>query len=134
MKEKSTFSLNLARMLRETKAVKKDFAEAVGVSPTVISHWLSGDYAPRDSTLLKIADFFKVPLEELTQAHEEKEELESIEYWRARALASEAKLQKQQPRSIATPEEIMRLKEALKVIVDVVAELIDEKANSNRNI
>ncbi len=39
------------------KMLQQDFAQAVGVTPSVVSHYLSGEAKPSSRTALKIVEF-----------------------------------------------------------------------------
>ena len=44
---------------------RKDIAETVGVNPQTIGYLERGDYAPSVELALKLAELFKVPVEQL---------------------------------------------------------------------
>lgn len=39
---------------KERKVLKKDFARKIGITPTMLSHWLKGRVVLNDRTLVKI--------------------------------------------------------------------------------
>lgn len=54
--------------LRKSKNIKQsELSEAIGYSDKTISRWENGASAPDISTLLKLADFYDVSLEDLTK-------------------------------------------------------------------
>lgn len=129
------FSSNLRRLIKEYGCQKKDLALSLRVSPTVVSNWLrgseNGGYYPHRKNLQNIADYFGISVNELLSSNPKKEE--SIEYWKeqCRAMQSEIDNLKQQlsaaPHSASTGSDEERLKDALKIIVDAVADLVAER-------
>ena len=124
------FSKNLARLLKERGCKKKDFAQKMKVSPTVISHWLRGEenggYCPRKKTLPLIAEFFGVSVEELLG----EVEVQDLAYWKSlceqqREEIENLKLKLSKKEN--TERQSDKLKEAMKLIVDSVADLIEER-------
>lgn len=129
------FSSNLARLLKEKGARKKDFAESINVSPTVISHWLRGEenggYHPRRRLLPPIAAYFNISVEELLSAHE----VQDLAYWRSLCRQQQAEIAELKAQLAAAAAAAKgapdgkpdKLKEALKLIVDAVADLVEER-------
>ncbi len=136
MEEKTIFAQNLRKFLNEKGIKKKELADKVGVKAPVVSNWLGSNYYPRPKTLQSIADALGVTVDELTgeskdeTAQQLAESQEAVEYWRKRALEAESRVEQLQGRPNVTPAGVIKLKEALMVIVDVVAELVDEKKNA----
>ena len=126
----ANFSSNLARLLKERGCQKKDFAAKMQVSPTVISNWLRGEenggYYPRKKTLLLIADFFGITVADLLGEHEEHD----IMYWQALCKKQQAEIEalKAQLAGQVNTSDSDKLKEALKLIVDAVADLVEERS------
>ena len=61
----SDFSKNL-KTLRENLNFKQDFlSQKLGISRSVLSYYESGKSEPTLSMLLKISDFFNIPIDEL---------------------------------------------------------------------
>ena len=61
----SDFSKNL-KTLRENLNLKQDFlSQKLGISRSVLSYYESGKSEPTLSMLLKISDFFNIPIDEL---------------------------------------------------------------------
>ncbi len=58
----SVFALNLGRLLEERKITQADFARQVGVTPTVVSHWLKAGCSkgafPKEPNMVKISKIF----------------------------------------------------------------------------
>lgn len=127
----ANFSSNLSRLLKAKGCQKKDFAAKMQVSPTVISNWLRGEedggYYPRKKTLPLIADFFGVTVADLLGEHEEHD----IEYWQTLCKKQQAEieaLRAQLAERVSTSGDSDKLKEALKLIVDAVADLVEERS------
>lgn len=127
----ANFSSNLARLLKESGCQKKDFASRMQVSPTVISNWLRGEegggYYPRKKTLPLIADFFGITVEELLGDCAVKD----LEYWQnlcQRQQEEIDRLKAQLAIKGGTASDSDKLKEALKLIVDAVADLVEERS------
>lgn len=127
----ANFSSNLARLLKERRYQKKEFAAKIEVSPTVVSNWLRGEakggYYPRKKTLSRIADFFGITEEELLGEYEE----QNLEYWqnlcrRQQREIENLKAQLAETKGLDTDSD--KLKEALKLIVDAVADLVEERS------
>ena len=127
----ANFSSNLARLLKERRYQKKEFAAKIEVSPTVVSNWLRGEakggYYPRKKTLSRIADFFGITEEELLGEYEE----QKLEYWQNRCRRQQReienlKAQLAENKGLDTDSD--KLKEALKLIVDAVADLVEERS------
>lgn len=53
----------IALFRTEAGISRKELAEAVGVNPQTIGYLERGDYSPSCELALKIAEYFKVPLE-----------------------------------------------------------------------
>lgn len=125
------FSSNLARLLKERRCQKKDFAAKIEVSPTVVSNWLRGEakggYYPRKKTLSKIADFFGIEESELLGEYMEHD----LNYWKNLCLEQKKEietLKAQLAENRGHDADSDKLKEALKLIVDVVADLVEERS------
>lgn len=56
---------NLNELLSRENIKAVDFAEAVGVSKSAVSHWLSGDNSPNIEILAKICQKYDVKMSEL---------------------------------------------------------------------
>jgi len=126
----ANFSSNLALLLKEKGCQKKEFAEKMKVSPTVISNWLRGEenggYYPRKKTLPLIAAFFDISVEELLG----KFEVHDLAYWRELCQKQQKEIEELKAQ-LAAKESIEakpdKLKEALKLIVDAVADLVEKR-------
>lgn len=132
------FSSNLARLLKEKGVRKKDFAKSIHVSPTVISNWLRGEakggYHPRRRLLAPIAAYFGISVEELLRAPEAPAApTQDLAYWRALCQQQQAEIASLKAQLAATADASTpddkpdKLKEALKLIVDAVADLVEER-------
>ena len=62
-------SMNLYELLKENRYKAKDLAEACGVTPAAVTHWMNGTCMPSVENLKKIAQFFNVTLDELIGAN-----------------------------------------------------------------
>lgn len=127
----ANFSSNLARLLKAKGCQKKDFAAKMQVSPTVISNWLRGEanggYFPRKKTLSMIADYFGITEEELLGEYEE----QNLEYWQNLCREQQREietLKAQLAENRGQAADSDKLKEALKLIVDAVADLVEERS------
>lgn len=52
------FGVRLKHLREERKLLSKDFAKIMNVEPATITNWEKGNRFPKDSMLIKIADFF----------------------------------------------------------------------------
>ncbi len=126
----ANFPSNLARLLKENGCRKKDFATKMQVSPTVISNWLRGEenggYYPRKKILPLMADFFGITVDELLGVHRERD----LEYWQSLCRKQQEEieaLKAQLNGRTVVGDETDKLKAALKIIVDAVADLVEER-------
>ncbi len=62
-------TIQRARLARLWK--QKELAAAVGVEPTTVSRWETGEQAPGRLTLRRLADVLEIPLEQLEDAKQE---------------------------------------------------------------
>lgn len=51
------------KLLEERNLTAYQVAKATGLSQTLFSDWKSGKYTPKVDKLIKLAEFFEVPLE-----------------------------------------------------------------------
>ena len=68
--KKHYLSTNLQYLLDNSDGIasnQKELADAIGVTQTAVSYWVSGKKFPRDETLKKIADYFGVSISDLTE-------------------------------------------------------------------
>lgn len=63
---KKIFANNLQRLLDDNDIKQYELAKGIGVANSNITFWLRGESYPRISTMQKIADYFRVPIESLT--------------------------------------------------------------------
>ena len=95
----SDFSKNL-KTLRENLNLKQDFlSQKLGISRSVLSYYESGKSEPTLSMLLKISDFFNIPIDELV-SNNLSENINSkskfdIEYFSIETLLSDLNNKKQ---------------------------------------
>lgn len=59
------FSESLKKYMSERSVKQKDLAIAIGVNRTQIFRWTSGLSEPQLENLMKIADYFKIPIDVL---------------------------------------------------------------------
>ena len=52
------FGVRLKHLREERKLLSKDFAKIMNVEPATITNWEKGNRFPKDSMLIKIADYF----------------------------------------------------------------------------
>lgn len=52
------FGVRLKHLREERKMLSKDFAKIMNVEPATITNWEKGNRFPKDSMLVKIADYF----------------------------------------------------------------------------
>lgn len=52
------FGVRLKHLREERKLLSKDFAKIMNVEPATITNWEKGNRFPKDSMLVKIADYF----------------------------------------------------------------------------
>jgi transcriptional regulator with XRE-family HTH domain len=62
---KLTFAFNLRRLMRLHNVQAKDFAEKIGVSASMVTHWRNGDAFPQPDNIEKICEAFAVEYTEL---------------------------------------------------------------------
>ena len=55
-----TFSKNLAGLLKNNNISQKELAKKIGVSPSTVSMWVTGNSSPRMDLLEKIAEVFNI--------------------------------------------------------------------------
>ncbi len=55
---------NIIYYLEEQNKSKKDFADYLGVSPAAITNWVGGKNAPDIECVIKICEYFHVPISE----------------------------------------------------------------------
>lgn len=55
-----TFSKNLAELLKNNNINQKELAKKIGVSPSTVSMWVTGNSSPRMDLLEKIAEVFNI--------------------------------------------------------------------------
>lgn len=60
-----TFSENLLKLRTERGLAQTDVANAIGVRVLTYQHYEHGQREPRLSTLVALADFYKITLDEL---------------------------------------------------------------------
>lgn len=72
MKEKEIIKNHVYKLRVEKNVTQEDLATAVGVSRQTIIALEKGNYTPSILLALKIADFFKVPIEKIFKIHYEK--------------------------------------------------------------
>ena len=53
-----TFSKNLAELLKNNNINQKELAKKIGVSPSTVSMWVTGNSSPRMDLLEKIAELY----------------------------------------------------------------------------
>lgn len=51
------------KLLKERNLTAYQVSKATGLSQTLFSDWKSGKYTPKVDKLMKLAEFFEVPLE-----------------------------------------------------------------------
>jgi len=70
---------NLTKLLAKFEINQKQLAREIGISEMSISNWLNGRSYPNTPSLIKIADYFGVALDGLTQQSDTPDyELQSI--------------------------------------------------------
>lgn len=126
----ANFSSNLSLLLKEKGCQKKDFAAKMKVSPTVVSNWLRGEenggYYPRRKTLPLIAAYFDISVDELLG----EVEVQDLAYWKELCQKQQKEIEDLKARLAEKEymeEKPDKLKEALKLIVDAVADLVEER-------
>lgn len=65
MEQKNKFSENLKLLRQEEKLNQNQLAKLVGVTQQCISEWENGKIEPTLSYLWKLADIFKISIDEL---------------------------------------------------------------------
>lgn len=62
----NTFATRIKELRLKNNLTQKDIAEKIGLTPTGISYWESGNAVPNYDTLKKLADLFNVSIDYLT--------------------------------------------------------------------
>lgn len=65
------FRRNLNDLLYQRRVSQKELAAALGYTASTVSDWCTGKNYPRIDRMQQIADFFHVPMEALTTAHDQ---------------------------------------------------------------
>ena len=73
------FIENLKRLMSNNDVSAAELARAVGVSRSAVNGWLRGAITPRVTHLAKMADFFKISIDELVSHGEKTPEVLGIE-------------------------------------------------------
>lgn len=60
-------SENIKRLLTERNLTQKELAEALGISGGTLSDWLRGRFYPRRKYIEAMANYFSVPVDEITK-------------------------------------------------------------------
>lgn len=55
------------RLCRERGVKASDVSKATGISPTTFSEWKKGKYTPKMDKMVRIAEYFDVPVEEISE-------------------------------------------------------------------
>ena len=61
----SKFTENLDKLLQEKSRTRNQFLKELGLGKNSIVNWSTRDTLPNGNTLVKIADYFKVSIDEL---------------------------------------------------------------------
>lgn len=56
----STFAERLREIMKTRNVRARDITEHTGISPSQISHYLKGDYDPKQLTIMKLARYLRV--------------------------------------------------------------------------
>ena len=57
---KNKFGVRLSGLLKSENICQKDFAKAIGVSPSIVCDWIKGNSQPTADNILNSAEFLKV--------------------------------------------------------------------------
>lgn len=63
--QKKLFARNLNRLLAEKNLMQIDFAKSIGVKPSTLNTWCTGQAIPRTGTLKKITSYFNISTSDL---------------------------------------------------------------------
>lgn len=66
MGNNNTFATRIKQLRIDNNLTQRDIADKIGITPTGISYWESGNAIPNFETLKKLADFFNVSIDYLT--------------------------------------------------------------------
>lgn len=69
-----SFAKRIKQLRIDNNLTQKDIADELGMTPTGISYWESGNAVPNYETLKKLADFFNVSMDFLTGNESNKDE------------------------------------------------------------
>ena len=74
---KKIFSENLTRLLSKSDKTQLDLARQMGVAPSTVSSWCTGDKMPRMDKVEWMAEFFDVPTSVLIEPYSPSKERNS---------------------------------------------------------
>ena len=67
MPNNNSFSKNLVRLLKENHISQKELAEKLGVRPSTVSMWITGNSSPRMGIVQQLSDIFSVSMSDLLE-------------------------------------------------------------------
>lgn len=67
MPNNNSFSKNLVRLLRENHISQKELAEKLGVRPSTVSMWITGNSSPRMGIVQQISNILSVSMSDLLE-------------------------------------------------------------------
>lgn len=106
----------IGEVLRQKNMKKKELAQALGVTPVVISNWLSGKYNPRPKTMKKLIDFLPAPIDSFYKKNMNQRDLPSeLAHWKHRTLSAEKKL-----------EDMKKNIQSIKIAVDTLVQMLNK--------
>lgn len=76
--EKSIFSKNLAKVLKERKLTQRAIAEIAGVNPSVVNEWLNGNTPNSMDAVLRISESLNVDFQWLLTGENSRTNLKDI--------------------------------------------------------
>ena len=81
MADRATFAKTLDDQLRESRISQSDFADAIGVSKSIVTLWINGKSYPRIDTIQKIADYFGVSTDYLVTGNRVVKNLKAADHF-----------------------------------------------------
>lgn len=71
---KEFFRLNIKHLTKQKNITQKEFSEAIGVKPEIVSSWVGRGSLPKSVNIyIKVADFFGITVDDLFRVNMEEE-------------------------------------------------------------
>lgn len=73
------FGNKISKLMRERGITQENLAKAIGVSRQTVNSYTNGKCLPMDTVMQKIADFFEMTVDELTNIEENEDETDAMQ-------------------------------------------------------